>query len=316
MRQTHSIALLTALIVLAVTFLPQQSTAERIREPVWAGRFYPAGRAELTKTLAELTRKAARTTIDIPSGKILRALILPHAGYIYSGWTAAHASRVLRDEQFAKVVLMGPDHRVGITDGAVSDAKAWETPLGLTRIHGDAGLLRKRSTRFQTVPASDRKEHSLEVILPFLQYYLGDFELVPIVLGPGDVPGLSSDIQPVLDEKTLLVVSTDLSHYLDYAAAVARDRETIDMILDLDIESLAGRDNSACGLMPILVTLDLARKKGWQPLLIHYANSGDTAGDKDRVVGYAAIGFYGDAMNDEQHPQQRFSETNVPPGPF
>jgi len=311
MRRFFHFAFLNVLSILVLTcMLPMPGRADLIREPVWAGKFYPASRTGLTQAIEQLTLKAQKTKVERFSGKALKALILPHAGYIYSGWTAAHASHLLAEKQFSKVVLLGPDHRVGFRNGAISDAKAWETPLGLTRLHADAENLRKRSDRFQAIPASDRTEHSLEVVLPFLQFYLKDFELVPVVIGRGDAESLASDIDSVLDEGTLLVVSSDLSHYLPYETAVARDKETIRLILDRATEKLERRENSACGKIPILVALNLARRHGWQPVLIHYANSGDTAGTKDKVVGYAAIAFWGDTMKKEQTKQQSFTDEN------
>ncbi|MBL0716141.1 MAG: AmmeMemoRadiSam system protein A, partial [Desulfosarcina sp.] len=142
---------------------------------------------------------------------------------------------------------------------------------------------------------SDNREHSLEVVLPFLQHYLGDFELVPIVLGRCDSRTMAGALEPYLGPDTLLVVSSDLSHYLPYDQAVARDRQTIDFIMGLEVEALGRRENCACGKAPLQVLMTLARRLRWEPVLLHYANSGDTAGDRARVVGYAALAFFGDA---------------------
>ncbi len=266
--------------------------AAKVRKAVVAGQFYPSDRAQLTQMIESLTRQAQQTQIDTPRQGVLKALILPHAGYVYSGLTAAHASHVLSENQFNKVVLLGPDHRVGFPNGAITDAEAYETPLGRIKLHEDAAKL-LQTDLFQTVPASDRSEHSLEVVLPFLQYYLKEFELVPIVLGRGDVKGMATAINARLDLKTLLVVSSDLSHFLSYDLAVAYDKETLKMITSLKPDPLLQRDNAACGVVPIAVLLHLANQYGWRPQLLHYSNSGDTAGDHKRVVGYAAIAFYG-----------------------
>jgi len=267
--------------------------AETTRKPMWDDKFYPADPQELVVTLAKLTDQARTTTIHVPTHKTLRALIMPHAGYIYSGLTAAHVSHVLNPGQYARVLLMGPDHRVGFNNGAISDVSAYETPLGTVRLHPDAARLRQQSDLFKASKDSDLKEHSLEVILPFLQYYLTSFELIPVVLGPGDDQKLARTIAPLLNPETLLVVSSDLSHYLPYAEAVMRDQETIQTILNLQTEQLRIRKDSACGKTPLLVLMHLARKFEWEPVLLHYANSGDTAGKKDRVVGYTAIAFFG-----------------------
>jgi AmmeMemoRadiSam system protein B len=280
-----------------MTFLFSVAAAKtvEIRKPVWAGKFYPETRSELLGTLATLSEKAAKTEVVLPQGKQLKAVVIPHAGYVYSGWTAAHAANILKGHRFRKVILMGPDHRVGFANVAVSDVAAYQTPLGEVPLHPDAGMLRARSPLFQVVPASDRMEHCLEVVLPFLQYALPEFLLVPMVMGhQTDVQKVSDQIAGMLDHNTLIVVSSDLSHYLPYPEAVKRDRETIRMILNLEDDRLATRENAACGVIPLCCVIRLAERYHWSPRLIHYSNSGDTAGTKDRVVGYTAIAFYGD----------------------
>ena len=155
--------------------------------------------------------------------------------------------------------------------------------------------MRRDKNLFQAVSLSDRLEHSVEVVLPYLQYFLIKFELIPIVTGQGQDldKRVSAALDPLLDQNTLLVASSDLSHYLPYKDAVVRDRETIEMILNLKADKLIYRENAACGKIPILILINMARRYGWKPVLLHYSNSGDTAGDRSRVVGYAAIAFYG-----------------------
>ncbi len=261
--------------------------------PVYAGSWYPGERSELAQMIDRLTRQVKTGQVQKPPNTSLKALIMPHAGYKYSGQTAAYASLVLKKNQFDKVAVMAPDHKIGFAGCAVSDVVAYETPLGLIKMHDDAASLRRKSDLFQAIPASDRLEHSLEIVLPFLQTYLKNFELVPIVVGRGDIARITAEIDPLLDERTLLVVSSDLSHYLPYSQAAERDQATIRMILNLEVDNLLERDNAACGKIPILIAMSMARRYGWQPLLLHYSNSGDTAGDHRRVVGYTAIAFYG-----------------------
>lgn len=272
---------------------PTEARPDMIRPPVWAGKFYPAQARELQKVLDDFAALAQSTPINIPRAKPLRALVLPHAGYIYSGWTAAHASRVLSPGSFDKVIVMAPDHRVGFANGVISQVDAYQTPLGRVQLHPDAAGLRRRYDVFSANRFSDDSEHAVEVVLPILQHFLGSFELVPVVCGPGDTRRMAAAISPVLNERTLLVVSSDLSHYLPYEAAVARDRRTIETLLALDAGGLADLENAACGKMPLTVLLHIARERQWQPVLLHYANSADTAGSRDRVVGYAAMAFYG-----------------------
>ncbi len=282
-------------VIAILFFFGSDTCAERVRNPVWAGSFYPAQQSVLSDTINQLTARAKLTQIQLPpSDKPLKALIMPHAGYIYSGLTAAHTYRVLSGKKFKKIILVGPDHRVGFPNFAISDVDAYKTPLGDITLHKDAEKLRNRSSLFNSIPVSDKSEHSLEVILPFLQLYLPRFELIPVVIGQQvDIEQLVAAIRAVLDSQTLFVASSDLSHYLPYDQAVESDRETINMILKLEYEKLLTKDNAACGKLPILTIIKMAKQFSWQPVLLHYSNSGDTQGGKDRVVGYAAIAFYG-----------------------
>ena len=308
MKQLFSYILSILLTVCFVSIPPAKTAcAAGIRKAVWAGRFYPASRSELEQTIDSLTFQAKQTRVQIPPHKQLKALILPHAGYIYSGLTAAHASLVLRENQFDKVILMGPDHRVGFNNCAISDVEAYQTPLGLVRLNKDAAVLRRQSNLFRSIPDSDMFEHSVEVILPFLQHYIKNFEFIPIVTGRVDVKLLAHAIEPLIDEKTLLVVSSDLSHHLSYSEAVDRDRETINMILKLKSDKLLKSNNRACGKIPILIALNMAMRYGWEPVLLHYSNSGDTAGGRSQVVGYAAIAFYGDSSMQKNHNYQQIN---------
>ena len=289
--------------------LTETLIAGQIRKPVWAGRFYPANPTKLVQTIEDLTYLAKQTNVDIPSSKSLRALILPHAGYIYSGLTAAHASLVLERNRYEKVILLGPDHRIGFRNGAISSVDGYETPLGVVALHRDVAILRKQSGLFQPIPSSHDNEHSLEVILPFLQTYLDKFELIPVVIGQGYIRRITDTLKPLIDEKTLMVISSDLSHFLPYHETVVKDKETIRMILNLEADQLISRDNCSCGKMPILILLAMARTYGWEPVLLHYSNSGDTAGDRDRVVGYAAIAFYGDLTMKNKQNVSHFNES-------
>jgi MEMO1 family protein len=286
---------------LFVCLMPGWVRGERVRKPVCAGRFYPADAATLKNQMAALTREAAQTRIALPAAP-LKALILPHAGYIYSGRTAAHAASVLKPGQFDKVILAGPDHVGAVATAAISEVDAYETPLGRISLHPDARTLR-RGDGFSPVPPSDRREHSLEVILPFLQYFLADFKLIPVVIGPVQPGRYARDLAAVMDARTLLVVSSDLSHFLPYDEAREKDGRTIDAILQLDSDRLAKIPGSACGRYPILTLMEIARLYGWRPVLLKYENSGDTAGDRSRVVGYAAIAFFESSAADPPAPK-------------
>ncbi len=275
--------------------------AVKVRKPVYAGSFYPETKPELINLIKKFTNKVKPVPVSHASGTTLKAIIMPHAGYIYSGPTAAYISLILNKNQFKRVIVLAPDHRIGFSGGAISDVGAYATPLGLIPLNKDAGRLRKLAYLFQSVPASDRVEHSVEVVLPFLQYYLHTFELIPVVLGPGSIDRYARALEPLLDKDTLMVISSDLSHYLSYDEAVARDRETIRIILNMETDKLEMRDNAACGKIPILIALNLAQRYGWKPVLLHHSNSGDTTQNRSRVVGYATIAFYGGTSMENSH---------------
>ncbi len=290
-----------ALVGLLCATLPEVG-AESTRSAVCAGSFYPASNEALVRQIDGLVARAAASDLPrLPAGR-LRALVMPHAGYLFSGLTAAHAVRLTSGCRFAKVVVLGPDHRIGFPNAAVSDADAWLTPLGTIPVHPDASRLRQ-SNLFQVVAASDRQEHCIEVTLPFLQYAIQDFQLVPVVMGPGDIAGMTEQIDAIIDDDTLLVVSSDLSHGLPKEKAAFYDRQTLDAVIALDAPAVLKSKNSACGKIPLAVLIAIARDRHWQPVLIHYSNSGDVPqGSDDWIVGYATLAFYGDDAMSKNAP--------------
>lgn len=303
--------ILTVTVFLWHPIAPLGTSSATVRDPVWSGKFYPADREDLVRLIGRLTDAAERNSNAArrPHTR-LRALMMPHAGYAYSGTTAAHAAVAIARDRFGRVVLLGPDHRVGFRNASITGASYWRTPLGTVPVGDFRPMLRAQPERFATIAASDRQEHSLEVMLPFLQSRLSRFELIPVVLGPCDADKMGRAIATLLKTpQTLLVVSADLSHYLPYEDAVKRDRETLDRILSLDPRWQQDQDNRTCGRYPVGVLLELARKRHWQPVLLHYSNSGDTAGDRDAVVGYGAVAFYGD------EPMQDRSDNRLPLSP-
>jgi AmmeMemoRadiSam system protein B len=205
-------------------------------------------------------------------------VIAPHAGYVYSGPVAASAFARLKGAEIARVVLLGPAHYAWVRGVAAPEAEAFETPLGVLRIES-AGLPRDRR--------SHEKEHSLEVEVPFLQVLLKEFRLVPLVV---DDPEAARDALGRLwgGAETLIVISSDLSHYLPYEWALKADQKTAEKIVALQT---VGSDE-ACGSAAVNGFLEAARKKKLRAELIDLRNSGDTAGDKARVVGYGAFAFY------------------------
>jgi MEMO1 family protein len=257
-----------------------------IRSPAVAGTFYPRDRLEL---LTMLNDYFAASRTDQPAPK---AIIAPHAGYIYSGPIAASAyARVVNGRDYiTRVVLLGPSHRVALSGLAISSAESFTTPLGQIPIDSAA---QDRITHLPQVRLSDeahRWEHSLEVHLPFLQTALDDFKLVPLVVGDAT----AEEVYEVLEilwggRETLIIVSSDLSHYHDYAAAQNLDRTTSAAIIGLRPQDI--HYEQACGRNPILGLLTAARLRGMHAELIDLRNSGDTAGSRDKVVGYGAYIF-------------------------
>jgi len=297
------------ILCLVCSFPVELVSANKVRKPAKAGSWYPADAAKLKKEIDHFTRLAQKAQIQIPSTKYLKAMILPHAGIACSGPTAAHASFVLFGKRFPKVILMGPDHYVGFRDSAISDVNAYETPLGSVKLHPDAHKLRSQSDLFQAVPESDRNEHSLEMVLLFLQSYIENFRLIPIVVRQTNIQRIVQELDKIIDSDSLLVVSSDLSHFLPYAEAVEKDRETLQWILNLEASNLLKAQDRACGAVPISILIQLAQQHDWQPVLLHYSNSGDTCGSRAGVVGYAAIAFFGDqGMQKKTEFNQHLSE--------
>jgi AmmeMemoRadiSam system protein B len=243
-----------------------------------AGTFYPGNPDELRNTVSGMLAEADRPVLEGP----LRGLIVPHAGHIYSGPVAATAYKSLEPEAFADVVLIGPAHFEQFSGIAALDAAEWRTPLGPVTVAPipDASNVLAMRTAY-------RREHSLEVQLPFLQMAMGDMSLTPLLTGLVDPALVTGVLAELVSENSLLLVSTDLSHYENYNTARAMDSATADAVVGLDAEALQWR--SACGLTGLQAVLFLAQRRGWRVQLLDLRNSGDTAGRRGEVVGYGAF---------------------------
>jgi len=257
-----------------------------IRTPAVAGQFYSGNAGELSATVAALLEGAQDR--DTPAPK---ALIVPHAGYIYSGPVAASAYVRLRPyrDQYQRVILMGPCHRTPVHGLALSGADVYRTPMGDVPLDNTVIA----SLDFPDVRISDeshRTEHSLEVHLPFLQALLGDFSIVPIVVGDA-TPELVSQVLDALwgGPETLIVISSDLSHYLKYDDARAIDTVTCQAIENLDASQI--NHEMACGATPLGGLLVAAKRRGMKVTTLDLRNSADTTGDRSFVVGYGAWMF-------------------------
>lgn len=262
---------------------------QSIRPPAVAGAFYSGHAAMLSGHLqALLSAVAPASGVDDAAPK---ALIVPHAGYVYSGSTAALAYARLAPLRkiVRRVVLLGPVHRVPVRGLALPGVDGFATPLGQIDLDQAAIARLKGLTQVVVSPAAHALEHSLEVQLPFLQAVLDDFKLVPLAVGDA-TPAEVAEVLEALwgGPETLIVVSSDLSHFLPYSTAQRVDQGTVQRIMRL---SSSITHEQACGGTPVNGLLMAARHHHLQPQLLGHCNSGDTAGDKDRVVGYAAFAF-------------------------
>lgn len=265
-----------------------------VRPAALAGSFYPADAVLLAGQVQTLLDNAGAAK----ETRSPKALIVPHAGYVYSGATAASAYvrlRALRGK-VRRVVLLGPVHRVPVRGLARPGVSAFASPIGEVAL--DTEVLAALADLPQVV-IDDRchaREHSLEVHLPFLQSVLGEFKLVPLAVGDANAVQVAEVLERLWGgDETLIVVSSDLSHFLPYAFAQQRDAATARAVLDLRPD--LGHEQ-ACGATPVNGLLLAARRHGLQAELLDLRNSGDTAGDKSRVVGYAAFAFYEDENHD------------------
>ncbi len=256
----------------------------RLRPPAVAGLFYPQNAAELRGVVEGLLAEAERR----PSSAGCRAVIAPHAGYVYSGPIAACAFAALSDGAVDRVVILGPSHFVPARGLVLPEADALATPLGAVALDEEGVRI---ATGFPQVTArSDvhEREHSIEVELPFVQVCFPRARVVPLAVGVARAEEVAEVIVALAQPATSrVIVSSDLSHYLPYESARATDAETAERILRLQPLSSV----QACGVYPLNGMLDAAAQMGLRPRTLDLRNSGDTAGDRRRVVGYGAFAF-------------------------
>ena len=291
-----SVVLMIGLIPLAL--VPTACTAKSVQEPVVAGRFYPAQPEELKTMVRSFLDAAGKPKIQ---GEIY-GLVAPHAGYIYSGPAAGHAYKEVEGKAYEVVVVIAPSHTAPMNGVSVLDMDAYKTPLGDVPIdRKSVQALIGQSDWISYVPALFAREHSMEVHLPFLQTALAPgFKIVPVVMGSPD-PQLAKAFAQVLSRQfrgrnVLYVASSDMSHYLPYEQAKVKDAGTLDIIGNGEIETLvrqcSTKQSELCGLGPVQVMMHLAKKMGIEGgTVLKYENSGDTAGDRNRVVGYGSLAF-------------------------
>jgi len=286
-----------------------------IRNPAVAGQFYPFDESELSQMIDGFLNNAKVNEVN-GTPKIL---IVPHAGYIFSGQTAARGFKVIQGQNYEKVILLGNSHQEYF-DGLILDkSDIWQTPLGQVELDRETvEKLVAENDKIKTDTRVHLSEHSLEVEVPFLQKVLGNFKIIPGLFGSdnnlNDLKAVAAALKEVVDDKTLVVVSTDLSHYPNYEDAKAVDQETVEAILAGDAEKFLQTINKlesrgienlstcACGWPAVAVAMYLASNMNLTGELLSYTNSGDAPlyGDKERVVGYAALVFSKQTESDKQ----------------
>ncbi len=272
---------------------------EDIRKSILAGAWYPGDKQTLSKAIQGYLAEA---DVESFAGN-LKALIVPHAGHIYSGPVAAHAYKLLRGKDIRRVIMIGPSHRVRFRGVSVNLQSGYETPLGIVPV--DQELAKKiidADPLIRHIPKAHASEHALEIQLPFLQIVLNDFQIVPMIMGEQDYKTCSRLAEILHDvvgdsDKTLLLASTDLSHYHNDKQARALDSEFIDQVRKFSpkglFKALSSGRCEACGGGPTITVMLAAQAWGAnRSQILHYAHSGDVTGDVSEVVGYVAAALF------------------------
>jgi AmmeMemoRadiSam system protein B/AmmeMemoRadiSam system protein A len=272
----------------------EMASPMEVREPAVAGAFYPGTEKALRDAVERMLGSAQPKEID---GRLV-GLISPHAGYVYSGQVAAHAYKLIQGKQFDAVVVIAPSHHAYFEGSSIYARGSYRTPLGLIPIDEKlAEAIMNSESSIGFLPEVHRKEHALEVQLPFLQVAVPDLKLVPIVMGDQSLPSCQrlakAIVSSIKGRNVLLVASTDLSHFHSYDEAVRLDQIIIDHVGRYDYEGLAAdlkaRKCEACGGGPVVTVMIAARQLGAnKTAILRYANSGDVTGDRSNVVGYLA----------------------------
>jgi MEMO1 family protein len=273
-------------------------SAEKIRDSVIAGTWYPADPRLLKKQLLRYVELARPPRLE---GE-LTGLVVPHAGYLYSGSVAAWSYKLLLENQFDRVLVLAPSHHTSFVGASVYNLGGFRTPLGIVPLDGELiDELYKHKDIIRFIPQADSREHSLEIQLPFLQTVLSTFKLTPVIMGTQNCDFCLKLAQAIAEtcsrKRVLIIASSDLSHYYPYDEAKRLDGICLDRLNALDPEGLAEdvmhQRTHACGAGPLITLMIAARKLGAdRSKVLHYANSGDVTGDRSGVVGYAAAAIY------------------------
>jgi AmmeMemoRadiSam system protein B/AmmeMemoRadiSam system protein A len=288
---------------MALMVFTTQSWGDVIKEPNVAGAFYSADPKELSDSIDQFEQSAG----PVPADRKVQIAIAPHAGYPFSGPVAAYTFKAIARNHYKTIVILAPSHFFPFEGISVWPSGGFKTPLGTVDVDGDfAQALLKENPKFQFFPQVFEREHAIEVELPFLQKTFDHARIVPILMGDPD-PQVCRDLAMALNkligqrDDVLVLVSSDMSHYYTYDAANSMDALTLQAIRDIDpkkfFEGCISRKMEMCGFMPVTTALVLARLRGITHVeVLKHANSGDTSGDKTRVVGYSSVIFYTDLL--------------------
>jgi len=300
-----------------------KSKEKAVRQPAVAGQFYPADKAELTKMISQFLDQTEPPKTE---GQV-KALIVPHAGYVYSGQVAAYGFKAIQGQDIKRVILIGSSHHQYLDRAVIDSYDSWQTPLGQVDLDTDLrDALVKENPLFRIDAASHQPEHSLEVEVPFLQTVLKDFKILPILVNQitqDDLEKISQTLAKHIDNKTLLVASSDMSHYPPYEQANYADKKVIEAILtgqvanlqetisQLENENIPNLATCLCGQGAVEIVMKVAQEmKDREIKLLKYANSGDVEiGNKSQVVGYSAIAF---SWKDVGSPTSHIGEVGLP----
>ncbi len=279
-------------------------SAEKIRESVIAGTWYPADPALLKKEIVMYLDRARPPGLE---GELI-GLVVPHAGYMYSGGVAASSYKLLLKNRFDRVLILAPSHRVSFAGASIYNLGGYRTPLGIVSLDGELiDELYKHAALIRFNPQADSEEHSLEIQLPFLQVALETFRLTPVIMGTQRYDFCLKLAEAIAEackgKRVLIIASSDLSHYYPYEKAALLDGVCLERLNAFDPEGLAedveNQRTQACGAGPLITIMLAAKSLGAdRSKVLNYANSGDVTGDRSGVVGYAAAAIYRSNLND------------------
>ncbi|MEI7484274.1 MAG: AmmeMemoRadiSam system protein B [Ignavibacteriota bacterium] len=255
---------------------------EGIRKAAFAGSWYPDNPEELSEQINTYLNKVKYENLNV------KAVIVPHAGYMFSGQTAAYAFKQI-NKSTRKVIVLGTAHRYSLVGSCVIDYDYYDSPLGKVKLSKDVKEFLNERNVF-SIPEADTEEHSIEIEIPFLQTVLSDFEILPVIVGKTDHKQFSELLEKYFTNDSVIVASVDLSHFNKYNDAVKIDEHSIECILNFNSGGI--RKAQIDSPYAIAALLDLAKRKDWEVKLLDYKNSGDIVSDRSSVVGYSAIVFY------------------------